>query len=256
MKNDPITTHAVPRPRNPWVALEAFTAARLALGSTGNAIPTDKLLELKRAHAAARSAVMRPFDPDAIAAGLKQRRLPFLELKTCIHDKQEYLLHPELGRRLDADSAARLKQLGGEYDLAIIVSDGLSPLAAERHFLPLLDAFLPRFAPRTVAPILIVPFGRVGLLNDIGRLMHIKAALILLGERPGMTSPDSLGAYFAWHPDPAQSDADRNCVSNIRPEGLPPVDAAPKLVYLLEKARQEDRSGFLLKDDYVKELNA
>ena len=240
-----------------WHFLKQHTAARIDLGHTGGSIPSAKLLEIKFAQSSARSAVKREFNPAVITDALDKRKIACLKLATRISGKKEYLLSPDKGRMFHPDSAEQLHSFAGhapEYDLAVIVSDGLSTLAAEQHFLPFLTAFLPAFSPRTVAPILLVPFARVGLLNHVGELLKVKVALILLGERPGMSSPDSLGAYFAFQPHAGQTDADRNCVSNIRPEGLPPSGAAGKLAHLLNKAFTEKRSGFMLKDDYCPQL--
>lgn len=250
---------------DPWVALRRFTAARIALGRTGGSQRTASLLDFRLAHAQARDAVYAPFDTPSLAAELGDtlskaglsRTLPGPPcslLHTAVSGRATYLAQPDLGRRLAEASRAELRALAplwGRRDLAVIVSDGLSAQAAHRHAGATVVPLLARLAAEgwTAYPIFIVPFGRVKLQDEIGEILGARHTLMVLGERPGLDSPDSLGAYFTHSPRAACRDADRNCVSNIRPEGLPPAAAALKLAHLLTLSARLGASGVSLKDD-------
>ena len=237
---------------DPWVELSRFTAARIALGRTGGSLRTDSLLDFRLAHARARDAVALPFDAPALAHALGELALPTCPLATQAADRGAFLLNPELGRRLRGDSLERLGALGADWgsrDLCIVVSDGLSALAAHRQVVPLLRALVPQLVKGGVSmyPIFVVPFARVKLGDELGETLGAAQSLILLGERPGLSSPDSLGAYVTFKPRTTCSDADRNCVSNIRPEGLPPEEAARSLARLLSESARLGQSGVALK---------
>lgn len=241
---------------DPWLHLRRFTSARIALGRTGGSQRTENVLAFRLAHARARDAVLTPFDSSTVAAELAAADLPTRALATAVADRRAYLLRPDLGRRLDSASRETLAALAAAPDhvppdLVIVVSDGLAAQAAERHaaatVIPLASAL--RAAGWRLAPIVVVPLARVKLQDEIGAALGARFSLMLLGERPGLGSPDSLGAYFTASPGPACTDADRNCVSNIRPEGLPPVQAAAKLAWLLLESARTGRSGVALKDD-------
>lgn len=238
-------------PPDPWHRLRAVTPARIALGRAGGSVPTRELLDFQLAHALARDAVHQPFEPERLEADLAPLGQPVIHLKTAAPDRQTYLLRPELGRRLDEASVARLKELAIEADLSITLSDGLSALAAHRQIPALLAELRPmlRRSGFSLAPLAIVPLARVALQDEIGALQKARAALILLGERPGLGSPDSLGAYLVFRPRPGNTDADRNCVSNIRSEGLTPPAAAELLHYLLTESLRRELSGVALKDE-------
>ena len=245
-----------PTASDPWTHLRRFTAARIALGRTGGSQRTETVLDFRLAHARARDAVHAVFNPAALAAQLASAGLPSLTLATGVADRRAYLLRPDLGRRLDPASRETLAALAADPghvppDLVIIISDGLAAQAAERHavatVIPLAAAL--RAAGWRLAPIIVVPLARVKLQDEIGAALGARFSLMLLGERPGLGTPDSLGAYFTAAPGPARTDADRNCVSNIRPEGLPPEQAAAKLAWLLLESARTGRSGVALKDD-------
>ncbi len=243
---------ALPGPDS-WAHLRQYTSARIALGRSGGSVRTATLLDFRLDHARARDAVWRPFSGAALAARLAAAGWESLMLATAAADRSSFLVRPDLGRRLSADARAALidrREAWGERDLAVIVSDGLSAAAAERQVAPILATLGPllRSAEWTVYPVLIAPFGRVKLQDEIGEILGARHTLMLLGERPGLGSPDSLGAYFTFRPRAACSDADRNCVSNIRPEGLPPVAAAAKLAQLLRESARRQVSGVALKD--------
>lgn len=237
-----------------WHPLRSVTAARIALGRTGGSVPTRAQLDFRLAHARARDAVLSPFDPDALAASLRALGAEVLVAESAARDRAEFLQRPDLGRRLGYSSRAQLVDHAANQprcDLAIIVSDGLSTLAANTQSAPLLAALLPRLRESgwQLAPIVVVRHARVALQDEVGEIFRAKISLMLLGERPGLGNADSLGAYFTFGPALGRTDADRNCISNIRPGGLQPADASVKLHYLLEHSRQLQLSGVALKDD-------
>lgn len=238
-----------PLPPDPWTALRQHTQARIALGRAGNSLPTRELLAFGLAHAQARDAVHQPLDLVALAAELATLDQPCLEVASQAGERSRYLQRPDLGRRLDCASAARLAAQHGDYDLVIVIGDGLSALAVARQAAATLAALLPRLAGWRLAPLVLASQARVALADEVGELLGARQALILLGERPGLSSPDSLGAYLTHGPRLGRSDAERNCVSNIRPEGLPPAEAARKLAWLLHAARRLGLTGVGLKDD-------
>ncbi|MCI0653370.1 MAG: ethanolamine ammonia-lyase subunit EutC [Methylococcaceae bacterium] len=237
--------------RDGWDFLKKYTSARIAIGRSGGSLPTSEWLDFKLAHARARDAVHFDFDPLNFAGRIHSRGSEILMVKTLAADRMTYLQRPDLGRRLNDKSKSILSKHSGEYDLVIMVSDGLSSMAVERQTLPLLECLLPKLYSRQskLAPIIIAPFARVALEDEVGALLNARIALILLGERPGLGSPDSLGAYLVFGPRNGNTDAQRNCVSNIRPEGLGYQAAADTLDYLLEQSRIRGISGVLLKDD-------
>jgi ethanolamine ammonia-lyase small subunit len=242
----------VPGP-DPWRGLSRFTSARIALGRAGGSWRTQTLLDFRLAHARARDAVGQPFDAEAVERQLHRAGFETLRLTTQVDNRGLFLQRPDLGRRLSESARERLAQNAGAArgrDLAVIVSDGLSALAAETQAVPTLTSLLPLLtqAGWTICPILIVPFARVKLQDEIGALLEARHTLALVGERPGLGSPDSLGAYFTWQPGPGKTDADRTCVSNIRPTGLPPGDAGRKLARLLMQSAAQRCSGIRLAD--------
>jgi ethanolamine ammonia-lyase small subunit len=239
--------------RDPWTNLRSATPARIALGRAGGSLPTREWLDFKSAHAAARDAVHCAFDAERLAADLRALGVEVVAVDSAAGDRHTYLQRPDLGRRLDERSRYKLQELPrpqAAFDLAIIVSDGLSALAVHRQAVPLLVALLPRLRAGAwrLAPIVVARFGRVALQDEAGQVLSAQIALMLIGERPGLGSPDSLGAYLVYHPAPGNTDANRNCVSNIRPEGLPHEAAAETIYYLLTEARTRRLSGIQLKD--------
>ncbi|MEK6261733.1 MAG: ethanolamine ammonia-lyase subunit EutC [Planctomycetota bacterium] len=242
-------------PFDPWRDFSTLTAARIALGRAGGSVPTRELLDFGLAHARARDAVWMPFDRDGLVAELESAGLKAIALDSAAPSRDEYLRRPDLGRRLSDESRDKLAALTAPdqaYDLCFIVSDGLSSLAT-RHALSIVVPLHARLATEgwSVAPILVVRFGRVALQDEIGQRLGATLSLMLLGERPGLGSPDSLGAYFVYGPQAGRSDADRNCVSNIRPDGLPPNAAVETLHCLLTASRHRRLSGVDLKDERV-----
>jgi len=236
-----------------WADLRRFTRARIALGRAGGSQRTAELLDFRLAHARARDAVMEEFHPGVVEEALERMGVGTLRISTGAGDRRTYLLRPDKGRSLAPASRRALEDgraAWGARDLAVIVSDGLYALAAERHASAVLGRLLPLLgsAGWTIFPVFVAPFARVKFQDEVGASVGARHSLMLLGERPGLGSPDSLGAYFTFQPHAGRTDADRNCVSNIRPEGLAPGPAAVKLAQLLLESARLRLSGVGLKD--------
>lgn len=242
-------------PDTPWQRLRQLTPARIALGRTGGSLPTAAQLDFQFAHAQARDAVHTPLDAPALVERVRALGIDCLALHSAAADRATYLQRPDLGRRLDDASAARLEACAqahtGGFDLAVVIADGLSALALERHALPMLERILE--ACRTegwrLAPIALVEQGRVAVADEVGERLQAKMSVILLGERPGLSSPDSLGLYFTFAPRVGLNDASRNCISNVRLEGLSYALATHRLLYLMREACRRQLSGVKLKDE-------
>lgn len=268
----------------PWDPLRRYTDARIALGRAGHSQPTAAHLAFQLAHARARDAVHLPFDALGVAAALRALGLQTLHLHSAATDRATYLQRPDLGRRLDDASrrtlAAWRDEAGGPpadavagagagagdaprstgsgpgpaHDLAFVVADGLSALAVHSHAAALVGAVLERLRadtaqPWSIAPAAVVEQGRVAIGDEVGAGLQARTVVVLIGERPGLSSPDSLGVYFTWAPRPGRHDAERNCISNVRPAGLAIEAAAAKLALLLGQARTRQLSGVGLKDE-------
>ncbi|WP_371317877.1 ethanolamine ammonia-lyase subunit EutC [Pseudomonas sp. PDM27] len=242
-------------PHNPWLELRRLTPARIALGRTGTSIPTRAQLDFQYAHAQARDAVHLPFDHAALNSQLAERGHESLLLHSAAIDRNSYLQRPDLGRKLSDASAKNLRDYAaahpGGVDLVIVIADGLSALAVHRHTLPFLARLEEQIAAEgwTVAPVMLVEQGRVAVADEIGELLGAKMTVILIGERPGLSSPDSLGLYFTYNPKVGLTDAYRNCISNVRLEGLSYGMAAHRLLYLMREACRRQLSGVNLKDE-------
>lgn len=243
---------------DPWHGLRRFTQARIALGRAGSGVTTAAYLDFQLAHAGARDAVLKTWDADGFAVQLQQQSLASIRLNTPVSDRTHYLRRPDLGRRLDDDSLARLKQVAEPgFDVAIIISNGLSSTAVETHGIPLLQHIVARYTEMelSIAPICLIPNARVAISDPIGALLQARMAVIMVGERPGLSAADSLGLYLTYAPREGNTDAERNCLSNIRPpEGLSYEAAAQKLAYLSREALRSGVSGVHLKDDMPKQL--
>ncbi len=238
-------------PQDPWSDFRTLTSARIALGRAGGSVPTRELLDFGLAHARAWDAVTMPFDAEGLIAQLQMAGLETLPLHSAAGNREEYLRRPDLGRRLSDESRHQLSSVKrGAYDLCLIVSDGLSSRATA-HAAEVVVALHSQLASAgwIIAPVIVVPFARVGIQDEIGERLAAALSMIVLGERPGLGSPDSLGAYFVYGPKAGKTDADRNCVSNIRPAGLPPATAVATLHHLLTAARHRKLSGIDLKDE-------
>ena len=240
---------------NPWQSLRRFTAARIALGRSGVSQPTAPQLEFQLAHARARDAVHLALEHAALGDALQASSgLPCLSLHSAAASRDIYLQRTDLGRRLDEASRQALLERERDaagYDLAFVIADGLSALAIEQNALPFLKVLMARLAAESwsLAPLSIVRQGRVAVGDEVGELLGARAVVVLVGERPGLSSPDSMGLYLTWAPKTGLTDAARNCISNVRPAGLTYNDAAFKLHYLLSESRQRQLSGVALKDE-------
>jgi ethanolamine ammonia-lyase small subunit len=235
--------------------LRALTPARVGLARTGVSLETGDLLEFQRSHSQARDAVHSRIEAASLAALLEQiSAWEVLLLHSAAPDRATYLQRPDLGRTLRESSRALLASRRAAFEpnaqrLALIVADGLSALAVERHAPPLVEAMLPFLHDWQIAPLSVVEQARVAIGDEIGSLLCAEISIVLIGERPGLSSPDSLGAYITWAPRPGRTDAERNCISNIRMEGLSYTHAAAQLGYYLTEARRRQLTGVSLKED-------
>ncbi|MGA2653146.1 MAG: ethanolamine ammonia-lyase subunit EutC [Terracidiphilus sp.] len=231
--------------------LRALTPARVGLTRTGVSLSTRDLLDFQHAHAQARDAVHARLDSTSLVAQIESGIRPaVLRLHSAASNRAEYLQRPDLGRILNETSRAILaEQPTDPVDLALVIADGLSALAVERHVPALLQELLPRLSDWQLAPFCIVEQGRVAIGDEIGSALNAQISVILIGERPGLSSSDSLGAYITWDPRPGRTDAERNCISNIRAEGLAYAQAAAQLGYYLNQARRRRLTGVALKEE-------
>jgi ethanolamine ammonia-lyase small subunit len=244
--------------RDPWAALARRTPARIALGRSGASLPTREVLGFALAQARARDAVHAALDVDAL-----QQRLADMQLQTiavasdaAAGARSLYLRRPDYGRRLSVESRQRLATLSAPPaasgpDLALVIGDGLSAAAVKAHAAPFLAAFLPHAAAQglSLSPVVVATGARVALGDEVGVLLKVRAVAVLIGERPGLSSPDSLGVYLTYAPKPGRSDAERNCISNIRTEGLAYDLAAFRLAWLVREALRLSLTGVALKDE-------
>jgi ethanolamine ammonia-lyase small subunit len=251
MADLPMLPAAAPEP-DPWASLRAFTAARIALGRSGTSVPLREALAFRLAHAYARDAVYSTLASEQLGQELSELGLPIIQVQSQATTRQQYLQRPDLGRQLAEASRTELAgRAAGECDVAVVLADGLSATALNSHALPLLRQLTPalRQAGFRLAPLVLAEQARVALGDEVGHLLRARLVLVLIGERPGLSAPDSLGAYFTYAPRPGLTDEARNCVSNIRPAGLGYEAASAKLAYLLSEALRRQLSGVALKDE-------
>lgn len=237
-----------------WQKLRQYTPARIALGHTGTSLPTAPHLEFQLAHARARNAVHHALDVPALQSALKARGREVIVLHSAAESRPVYLQRPDKGRRLDAQSRAALETRelhAPPYDVAFVIGDGLSALAIEANAAAFLDVMLPALDAGgwRVAPLVIVKQARVAVGDEVAEILGAKAVVMLIGERPGLSSPDSLGIYMTFAPRVGLTDEARNCISNVRDEGLSYERAAHKLLYLMTEAKKRGMSGVNLKDE-------
>jgi len=236
---------------DPLSSLKEFTPARIAIGRVGNSIPLAESLQFKLAHAHARDAVYSTLDAEALTTRLKTFGLPILHLHSNAMTRQKYLKRPDLGRQLSEESKVELNDHSGDHDIAIVLADGLSATAINEHAAGLLALLLPMLTASKlkIAPLCLVEQGRVAIGDGIAHALKARFSLILIGERPGLSSADSMGAYLTYGPMPGLTDESRNCISNIRPQGLKNKPAAHKIHYLILEAFKRKLSGVNLKDN-------
>ncbi len=250
---------------NPWSVLREYTDARIGLGRAGISIPTFESLNFQLAHAQAQDAVHLPLDVEYVIEQLENENLIFNQeqeiftpilLHSQAVNRTIYLQRPDLGRRLDKKSIEILKKVNTlkdeKYDLSIVVVDGLSSLAIKENatifIKKLVEALNFDNQDWNLAPITIVQQGRVAIGDEVGQILNSKTTIVLIGERPGLSSPDSMGLYLTYNPKVGLTDESRNCISNIRIEGLSYEEAIKKAMYLLKESRRLELSGVNLKD--------
>jgi ethanolamine ammonia-lyase small subunit len=233
--------------------LRALTPARVALGRSGASLPTSALLDFTLDHARARDAVHAAFDAPALVGGLEELGLRAIAVTSRAGDRGNYLRRPDLGRRLEQVSARRLAEAGDDASgrLVIVIGDGLSPAAVHAHAIALVRELVPRLASVQIGigPVVVASAARVALGDEIGELLKASMVAVLIGERPGLSAPDSLGAYLTFAPRTGLTDADRNCVSNIHREGLASDAAAFKIAWLIREGLARGVTGVALKDE-------
>jgi len=236
---------------NPWADLRRFTQARLALGRVGASLPTDAVLRFSLAHAMARDAVHLPLDIQALAEALTGEGFRVRHAHSEAPDRAAYLLRPDLGRRLADDSRSALEQeKTAPAELVVVIADGLSAIAVERHALSLLKQLRAQIDTDWArTPIVLTTQGRVAIGDDIGETLGARLVIVLIGERPGLTAPDSLGAYLTYQPKRGRMNSERNCVSNIHAAGTSYALGAHKIGYLAREALRLKLTGVRLKDD-------
>jgi ethanolamine ammonia-lyase small subunit len=237
-------------PRRSIAELRALTPARVGLGRAGASLTTQALLDFTLDHARARDAVHAPFEADAIAAALAGQAANALIVTSQVADRADYLKRPDLGRRLSRQSQEQLATRdSAACDLVIVIADGLSPAAVNAHALGLLDALLPRLSGLGIGAVVVAGGARVALGDEIGTLLKARMTIMLIGERPGLSAPQSLGAYLTFAPQPGLTDAARNCVSNIQSAGLSFEEAASKIAWLAREGLSRGMTGVALKDE-------
>jgi ethanolamine ammonia-lyase small subunit len=247
---DPVAARRSIGQADAWGSLRSLTPARLALGRAGASLPTGEVLRFGWDHARARDAVQLPLDVEALERDIQAQALATVRVASRASDRATYLMRPDLGRRLDPKDAQAIEESAADgCDLALVVADGLSSLAVQRHA-PAVLAEISRLVPPDwrASPVVIATQARVALGDEIGERLGADLVAMLIGERPGLSSPDSLGIYLTWQPRVGRSDAERNCISNIRPEGLSYAQAALKLIWLCREAKRMRLSGVGLKD--------
>jgi len=234
-----------------WSSLRKLTPARIGIEPTGVSQPTSAHLDFQWDHAQARDAVNSELDLQGLSEQIENMGLQSIPMKSAAADRKDYLQHPDRGRQLDSleDSLNTAEET--EYDVVFVIADGLSATAVNRHSLPMLASLIPGMLSQNwrIAPVVLAAQSRVAIGDDIAARLNANMSVVLIGERPGLTSPDSLGIYITWRPKPGSVDSQRNCISNVRPEGLPYPAAAKKLLYLMREGRRLEKTGIDLKED-------
>jgi ethanolamine ammonia-lyase small subunit len=228
-----------------WQRFTSVTRARIALGRAGDALPTQRLLDFEYAHASARDAVTARVDFAALANALLPAES--IRIRSTAHDRSTYLRRPDMGRMLDPDCRERLRT--GPFDAVFVIADGLSASAVQTHAVPTLKAAATLLADWHLGPVVLAEQARVALGDEVGAIMGAEMVVMFIGERPGLSVPNSLGLYLTFAPRVGRPDSERNCISNIHPDGLSYAAAAAKLVWLMRQARSLRLTGVALKED-------
>ncbi len=234
---------------DPWASLKEFTKARIALGNVGGSMPLNEVLAFKLAHANAKDAIYSNLDIGGFTQHFSKYSIPVFKLKSRVSNRQEYLKRPDLGRSLDAVSVAQLKKEVTKYDIVFVVTDGLSANGVNNQVISVLQSVIPSFTEKYTIAIAVVEQGRVAIGDEIGELLQAKFTAVLIGERPGLSSPQSMGIYTTYEPKSGLTDERRNCISNIHEDGLNHETAASILHYLIEQSFARKISGVELKVD-------
>jgi ethanolamine ammonia-lyase small subunit len=237
-----------------WLKLKELTGARIALGRTGVSLPTKDILAFRMAHARARDAVHTALDIEPLFKALVGKGFAPVTVASQAADRHTFLLRPDLGRRLSVDSAQTLTNLSNNTkqplpSLAFVIADGLSAQAIQGHALALLEALRLELPQVQKAAVVLATQARVALGDEIGEILGAELVVVLIGERPGLSAPDSMSAYLTWQPKVGRTDVERNCLSNIRLEGLSYTEAAQKLAWLIRQAKVLGKSGVELKEE-------
>jgi ethanolamine ammonia-lyase small subunit len=237
---------------HPLAMLRRFTPARIALGRSGNSLPTAELLDFSADHAMARDAVHAALDVRGVGAQLTSAGFPWVQICSSAIDRAIYLRRPDLGRKLDEGSRDVLASLQDEArpQVLFVIADGLSAIAPERYAVAVMTEAVKLLRDWRIGPVLIAEQARVALGDEAGEILGAEFVVTLIGERPGLSSPDSLGIYLTWQPKIGRTDAERNCISNVRSEGMSPKEAAQRLHHLIVNARRLGLSGVGLKDEF------
>ena len=229
-------------------ALSDYTSARVQLGAAGGSLPAKPLLELRLAHARARDAVQFPLDTTSLSREMSERNWISRGLHSMARNRTEYLQRPDKGRQLDDASAAEVLRYKQPSPLTIVIADGLSALAVHRHTVPFLEQTFQCGLSAPTGPVWLVSQARVAIGDHVGELLKAELVIVIIGERPGLSTPDSLGVYLTWNPRRGRRDSERNCISNIHAQGLSYDCAAAKLVFLAKEAQRRQLTGVQLKD--------
>jgi ethanolamine ammonia-lyase small subunit len=237
-----------------WLKLKELTGARIALGRTGVSLPTKDILEFRMAHARARDAVHTALEIEPLFKALVGKGFEPITVASQANDRHTFLLRPDLGRRLSVASAQTLTTLSQDAkrplpSLAFVIADGLSAQAIQRHALQFLETLRLILPQVQEAAVVLATQARVALGDEIGEILGAELVVVLIGERPGLSAPDSMSAYLTWHPKVGRTDVERNCLSNIRLEGLNYAEAAQKLAWLIKQAKVLGKSGVELKEE-------